>query len=1047
MMNRILSLSVLLQKRGCLKIIAGLAVAAAGLFGITSTASAQGHRCSGTVSDSDGNPVAGAFVLVQGTQNGTSTDENGEFSISVPSGAALEFSCLGYKTVTVTPGNRAVVNVVLEADMTYLDEVVVIGYGTTTRRRSVGAVDQVKSEVLETRSVANLTQALQGTSPSLVIQQRSFNPNDQQLNINIRGIGTMNNNDPLIVIDGLVTDNSAFSKLNPQDIESVSVLKDAGTAAIYGSRAANGVLLVTTKKGRANQKPTVNLSAMVGWQNPYSLVTPVDGWQNATLKNLANVNAGLAPEFTVAEIRDLYEHGNGPFFLDEIMQNALQQNYNVSISGGSEHTTYMVSAGYFDQGSNFVGPDYGVTRYNFRTNISTEYKRIKVTALLSYNRSDSKNTVDGNAIVDAYRTPLYYYLRQQDPGTGKYLINEYITEGTSLGLLQDGGYDWNNNDYINANLSAEVKIIEGLKLRGVLGADIYANHRYTRTFSVPFYNRNDINGEPRINNPERRSEDWDEKSWLINSQIMLDYDRTFAEKHHVYAMVGASNESYTRQGNQLKILYVDEDLGIKGDGSELDPTGSYLTPESTTRTSLTSVFGRVGYDYSSKYFIEATFRYDGSSKFDRQYRWGFFPSISAGWAISEEPWMASWNQNMGLLKIRASYGTLGNQSTGDYQYFTTYDLYANTYGFNNVSVAGAGFQLGTDNLRWEVSRTFNVGLDAAFFKNSLTIGFDYFNKHTTGILVKPKTPLHLGTELNSYNAGEMRTQGWELTVNYSIAKRDWTHNLSFNIGDSWNRVLKYEGFEQIDQTEEYWKIIREGLPLYSYYGYKMAGFFQSYDEIENSAVPVGMEGRLQPGDVKYVDRNNDGVINEEDRFYLGNAFPRYTFGLNYAVSWKGIDLSVMFQGVLKRDMMLRGELIEPFHNNNYGYTMYKHQLDYWTPTHTDARWPILTSSVTSSASSNNNWNYGSDLFMFNASYLRLKDLQVGYTFPKKWMDKIGVEKLRLYFDAQNLFTISGVSFIDPEASEFGNSMNSGGANSGRSYPNLRYFGMGVDITF
>ena len=1045
-MNCILSLSVRAQKWIIRKATAGL-LTVAGLLSVPAILSAQEHRCSGTVSDSDGNPVPGAFVLVQGTQNGTSTDENGEFSISVPAGAVLEFSCLGYKTATVTPGNRAVVNVVLEADMTYLDEVVVIGYGTTTRRRSVGAVDQVKSEVLETRSVANLTQALQGTSPSLVIQQRSFNPNDQQLNINIRGIGTMNNNDPLIVIDGLVTDNSAFSKLNPQDIESVSVLKDAGTAAIYGSRAANGVLLVTTKKGRANQKPTVNLNAMVGWQDPYSLVTPVDGWQNATLKNIANVNAGLAPEFTVAEIRDLYEHGNGPFFLDEIMQTALQQNYNVSVSGGSQNTTYMVSAGYFDQGSNYVGPDYGVTRYNFRTNISTEYKRVKVTALLSYNRSDSKSTVNGNAIVDAYRTPLYYYLRQQDPETGKYLINEYLTEGTSLGLLKDMGYDRNNNDYINANLSAEVKIIEGLKLRGVLGADIYANHRYTRTFSVPFYNRNDIDGEARISNPERRSEDWNEKSWLINSQIMLDYDRTFAEKHHVYAMVGASNESYTRQGNQLKILYVDEDLGIKGDDYEIDPSGSYLTPESTTRTSLTSVFGRVGYDYGNKYFIEATFRYDGSSKFDRQYRWGFFPSISAGWAISEEPWMESWNRDMGLLKIRASYGTLGNQATGDYQYFTTYDLYANTYGFNNVSVAGAGFQLGTDNLRWEVSRTFNVGLDAAFFRNSLTIGFDYFNKHTTGILVKPKTPLHLGTELNSYNAGEMRTQGWELTVNYSIAKRDWTHNLSFNLGDSWNRVLKYEGFEQIDQTEEYWKIIREGLPLYSYYGYRTDGYFQSYDEIENSAVPVGMEGRLQPGDVKYVDRNNDGVINEEDRFYLGNAFPRYTFGLNYAVSWKGIDLSVMFQGVLKRDMMLRGELIEPFHNNNYGYTMYKHQLDYWTPTHTDARWPILTSSVTSSASSNNNWNYGSDMFMFNASYLRLKDLQIGYTFPEKWMSKIGVEKLRLYFDAQNLFTISGVSFIDPEASEFGNSMNSGGANSGRSYPNLRYFGMGVDITF
>ena len=510
-------------------------------------------------------------------------------------------------------------------------------------------------------------------------------------------------------------------------------------------------------------------------------------------------------------------------------------------------------------------------------------------------------------------------------------------------------------------------------------------------------------------------------------------------------MVGASNESYTRQGNQIKILKVDEDLGIKGDGSEVDPSGSYLTPESTTRTSLTSVFGRVGYDFKGKYFIEGTFRYDGSSKFDRDFRWGFFPSVSVGWTISEEPWMSDWNYNMGMLKIRASYGTLGNQATGDYQYFTTYDLYANTYGFNNVGVAGAGFQLGTDNLQWEVSKTFNVGFDASFFKSKLNIGFDYFNKHTTDILIKPKTPLHLGTELNSYNAGAMNTQGWELTVNFSHMKNDWSHNLSFNIGDSWNRVTSFEGFEQINQSNEIWRIIREGLPLYSYYGYKTDGFFQSYEEINNSAVPVGMENQLQPGDVKFKDRNGDGRIDEDDRYYLGNAFPRYTFGLNYNVSWKGIDLSVMFQGVLKRDMMLRGELVEPFHNN-YGYTMYEHQLDFWTPTNTDARWPRLVASDRG-GSSQNNFGYGSDLYKFNGAYLRLKDLQIGYTFPQKWMDKIKVKKLRVYFDAQNLFTVSGVSFIDPESSEFGNSMNASGANSGRNYPNLRYYGMGVDITF
>lgn len=1007
---------------------------------------AQEHSVSGTVTDSDGNPVIGAAVMIPGSNTGVTTDFDGNFTLGgLTSDSEIEVSCLGFATQRVKVGNRSRIDFTLEVEATFMDEVVVIGYGTTTRRRSVGAVDQVKADILENRSVANLTQALQGTSPSLVIQQRSFNPNDQGLNINIRGVGTMNNNDPLIVIDGLVTDNSAFSKLNPQDIESVSVLKDAGTAAIYGSRAANGVLLVTTKKGKYNQAPEVKVSAMVGWQDPYCLYTPVEGWQNATLLNVARRNRGLDPSFTAAEIRDLYANGNGTFFLDEIMQTALQQNYNVSISGGSQNTTYMVSAGYFNQGSNFVGPDYGVERYNMRANVSTEYKRLKVTALLSYNRNDSKNTIDGNAIANATRIPTYYYYRQQDPETGRYLVNDLLTDFNSLGLLETGGYDKYNNDYVNANISLEYKIIEGLKLRAVGGADIYSNHRYTRTFTTPFYNYQDINGEPRLNNTDRRSEDWNEKAWLINTQIMLDYDRTFAEKHHVYAMVGASNESYTKQGNQVKILKVDEDLGIKGDGSEVDPSGSYLTPESTTRTSLTSIFGRVGYDFKGKYFVEGTFRYDGSSKFDKDYRWGFFPSVSVGWTISEEPWMADWNYNMGMLKVRASYGTLGNQATGDYQYFTTYDLYANTYGFNNVGVAGAGFQLGTDNLQWEVSKTFNVGFDASFFKSKLNIGFDYFNKNTTGILIKPKTPLHLGTELNSYNAGAMNTQGWELTINFSHVKNDWSHNLSFNIGDSWNRVTSFEGFEQINKSDEIWRIIREGLPLYSYYGYKTDGFFQSYEEIENSAVPVGMENQLQPGDVKYKDRNGDGKIDEDDRYYLGNAFPRYTFGLNYNVAWKGIDLSVMFQGVLKRDMMLRGELVEPFHSN-YGYTMYEHQLDFWTPTNTDARWPRLVASDRQ-GSSLNNYGYGSDLYKFNGAYLRLKDVQIGYTFPQKWMDKIRVKKLRVYFDAQNLFTISGVSFIDPESSEFGNSMNASGANSGRNYPNLRYFGMGVDITF
>lgn len=790
----------------------------------------------GTVNDAAGQPLLGVTVLVEGTTTGTSTGIDGTYEISCAPDAELTFSFIGYESQTLPVANRTLLDVTLAEDSQMVDDVIVIGYGTTTRRSTVGAVDQIKSEAIAERSVANLTQALQGTSPSLVIQQRSNDPADNQLNINIRGIGTMNNNQPLIVIDGLVSDNSSFNKLNPSDIENVSVLKDAGTAAIYGSRAANGVLLVTTKKGKLNQAPTVELTAQVGWQQPDVLYTPVEGWQNATLLNIAKANAGLAPAFTAEQIRDLKEHGNGTFFMDEIFQTAMQQNYNVSVSGGGANTTYMVSAGYFDQESNYVGPDYGRQRYNFRTNLTTEYKRVKVTALLSYSHENSKTTIDGNAIANASRIPTYYYYRQYDPATGKYLLNDKLTDFNSLGLLQEGGYNRYRNDYVNANLSAEVKIIDGLKLRGVLGADIFADHRYTRTHEVIFYNT-DAAGNPigdgRSANNDDKSEDWNQRAYLINSQLMLDFDRTFG-KHHVAALFGASNESYTSEANQVSLKWADPDLGIKGDGTEAVLGSSTVTPEATTRTSLTSLFGRASYDYDNRYYAEFSFRYDGSSKFRSDLRWGFFPSISLGWRLSEEAFMESYRDNVGDLKIRGSYGTLGNQSVGDYQYFTTYNVYSNIYAFNNAMVGGAGFQLGTDNLQWEVSKTFNIGFDASFFKGTLNLGFDYFNKHTTDILVKPQTPLMLGTELQNYNAGEMRTQGWELSISYALKKRDWSHFFQFNIGDSWNEVLHYEGFESISNQEEFWRITREGLPFNSYYGYKTDGFFQSYEEIANS---------------------------------------------------------------------------------------------------------------------------------------------------------------------------------------------------------------------
>lgn len=998
-------------------------------------------RVSGIVTDETGTPLIGVTVLVDGTTQGTTTGPGGQYTIRCGPGDRLRLSYMGYEPLTLSVKDGKVAVAVMREDTRVIDDVVVIGYGTTTRKRNVGAVDQVKAAAFTERSMPTMTLALQGTSPGIVIQQRSFNPNDSDVNLNIRGIGTMNDNSPLIVIDGMVSDAASFNKLNPQDVENISVLKDAGSAAIYGSRSANGVLLITTKKGQKNQAPRVSFNIMAGIQSPKILFTPVAGYVNAALTNARNVNGGNAPRFTPEEIRTMKERGDSRYFLDEILQNAWQQNYNVSVQGGGKNSTYMVSAGYFNQRSNFVGPNYGIKRYNIRSNVTTEYKRFKLTTLLTYSREENKSPRASNLIADATRVPTYYFYKMYDRETGKYLVNDIVARANSLGLLEKGGSNQADNDYVNLNIGLDFKIAEGLKLRGVLGGNVFANHRHSRLLAVDFYDtpESDI---ARPANADRDTEDYNRKAWQTNTQLLLDFDRSFG-KHGVTALLGVTNESFTAQENQVRLKFSDPDLGIKGDGTVVDPDGSYVSPEKTTKRSITSFLGRVNYNYDERYYLEASFRYDGSSKFRQDLRWGFFPSVSVGWRLSEEDFMTAYKEKVGDLKIRGSYGTLGNQSVNDYQYFTTYDVYAYNYAFNNQPVAGAGFQLGSEDLRWEVSRTFNIGVDATFFKGSLSVGFDYFRKNTSDILVTPQIPDAFGTKLQNYNAGEMRTQGWELTASYALRTGDFRHNFNFNIGDSWNKVLRFEGFEQIRTIGQISYLTREGLPLNSYYGLKTAGIFQSREEIANSALPTGLD--VRPGDLKYVDRNNDGVIDADDRYYLGNAFPRYTFGFTYNIEWKGFDLSIFLQGALKRDMIIRGELVEPFHAS-YSHVIFEHQLDFWTPTNTGAKYPQLSNGTGSQA---NNWGAatGSDIYLFDGKYMRLKNLQLGYTLPTRFTTKFGVQKMKIYVNGQNLFTLSKNSFVDPETSEFGTNMNNTGSNSARNYPTLRYFGFGADITF
>jgi TonB-linked SusC/RagA family outer membrane protein len=514
----------------------------------------------------------------------------------------------------------------------------------------------------------------------------------------------------------------------------------------------------------------------------------------------------------------------------------------------------------------------------------------------------------------------------------------------------------------------------------------------------------------------------------------------------VSGLLGVSNESYTFKASRIAWEYTDEDLGLPTTDESEQSVDNKNSNGDTNQTSITSVFVRGGYNYMDKYYADVTVRYDGSSKFAEDQRWGVFPSVSAAWRLSSENFMKSYSERIGDLKIRTSYGVLGNQNVSNYSYQTVYQMYQNTYVFNNESVPGTGYTYGNPYLTWEKSANLNVGLDAGFFDGSLYVSLDYFNKETTDILLSPEVSTVFGSDAAKENAGKMRNRGWEATLTYRLKSTNFNHRFNLNIADSRNEVTDFGGKERIDQNDQLYKVIREGEALGSYFGYKTDGYFQSYEEIANSALPVGAS--VQPGDVKYKDVNGDEVIDDKDRVVLGNAFPRYTFGFTYDVSFKNFDFSVLLQGVGKRDMYIRGELIEPFHSN-YSYAIYQHQLDFWTPTNPDAKWPRLVAP--SSSSSSNNWGKaGTDIYLLDGAYLRVKNIQLGYTVPKRLTSRLGIQKLRASINAQNLLTLSKNSFIDPESSEFGNNMGGiggVGANSARNYATLVYYGFGLELEF
>lgn len=958
----------------------------------------------------DGEPVIGATVLVKGVSTGTATDMDGNFTLNVASKAVLVVSSIGYETQEVPVNGRTLINVVLKSDVVALKDVVVVGYGVQKKVNLTGAVSSLSTDELEGKPIANVLEAMQGTTPGLVIQQGTSTPGSVP-SINIRGLNTMNNNDPLVIIDGI---EGSLANLNPADIEQVSILKDASSTAIYGSRASNGVVLVTTKKGKAG-KVEISYDFMYGVQQPTSLPKIADSWVYAELYNEAAVNSGRSAKFTPEQIAQYRNGGPNVNWVKELYnRNSPQSSHSVSMTGGNDQLSYMASLGYLDQSSMFKGPDYGYKRYNARLNVSH-----KVTNNFTLNLTSqfARNDIKEHAywtewiIEQANRMPPIYPIKNED---GSY---NYPAGSNSNGLqrLEEGGYRQNVNDELLGTIQAEWEVYKGLKLIGSAGGRVWNNKLHE--------NRKAFEG---TGDSENKLTEQFYRSKNITTNLMVTYN-TKIGKHSIGGLLGYAYEGFSEKQFSTSRLTEDSKYDIfVGDlsGDKVSNTGS------ASDWAIYSGFARATYNYDEKYLLEFNIRNDYSSYFAKGNRSGVFPSFSAGWRISEEKFWSVLKPYVPSLKIRGSWGLVGNNRIGAYQYMQTVSV-KNGISFGDKLAQTAEFASANPDLKWETTRMANIGFELGLLNNDLNITFDCFNNRTKDILVNLPVPGLFGNGAPIQNAGKVETRGWELSVNYRLKTGPVVHNFAGNISDSFNEVIDTRGTEIIGGSDVQ-TIIKEGYPLYSYYAYRSDGFFQNEEECQKGPHLEGITPK--PGDIRYLDKNGDGVIKpDDDRFIVGNDFPRYTFGFTYGLEYKGFDFSMMWQGVGRRNKWMRGESVEAFHNNNEGPVMDFHQ-DRWTPNNPDATYPRLTMGAESA-----NNAAKSDFWIQDAKYLRLKNAQIGYTFPQQWMKKLYVKNLRIFASVQNPLTFTKMKGgWDPEYT---------GDGSGRAYPVARVYSFGLNVKF
>jgi TonB-linked SusC/RagA family outer membrane protein len=1017
------------------------------LVAISSSLFAQKHTVTGVVNDAEtGLSVPGATVLERGTVNGTTTDIDGKFSIEVASPTAvLEISFVGYQSMIVPVDNQSIIEINLLVQSTELDEVVVIGYGVQKKKVVTGAISSVDAEEISSTPVLRIDQAMQGRTAGVQITNLSGQPGEAPT-VRVRGAGTTGNADPLYIVDGMAV--GGIDYLNPGDIESIDVLKDAASAAIYGARAANGVVLITTKGSKSGDM-SVTYSGYHGIQNAYKTLDMLNADQYRELMNEGARNSNLTEPFDLNEIPQYNTNWQDHLF----QSNTPMTNHELSVTGGNEKSSYASSMSYFSQQGIIGGEKSQFDRITGRLNSRHQVnKSFKFGSNLAYSHIVRRGIASNQSFNGAYssalnldpHTPLY----ETDPdvlATDPYASEPVVTtaDGKVYGISNYVGAEIVNPlalmelenaetrvDKVVGNVFGELEIIEGLNLRSSLGIDLA--YVLSDSYRPLFY----LNGA-QLNDEKTSVQKNIERYYTWQWENTLAYNKQI-EDHNLSALVGM-----TASKSNFENLF-----GFNAKVPINDPNHVYLNMATDTawtanggasHSALLSGFARVTYDYKSKYSFTGIIRRDGSSKFGANRRYGIFPSLGVSWVISDEEFFPSVDQ-ISFLKFRASWGINGNQEIGNYQFISVMDK-SRGYLFGGGREVGASpAYIENNDIHWEESEQIDIALDFGAYNNRLTATVDYYIKTTSGLLERIPIPAHVGNDPPFANVGSVRNNGVELSINWRHYINDLGYSVGLNGAYNHNEMINI-GNEEGVLPGASWAVAgmvtrtELGLPIAYFWGYKTDGIFQSEAEVFQHIGKTGkvLQEKAKPGDVRFVDVNNDGVINEKDRTIIGNPTPAFTFGFNGSVDYKNFDLSVLLVGSFGNDVF-NGAQRQDLRYTNRSTAI----LDRWTPEN-----PSNTTPRYTWIDVNNNYRV-SDLYIEDGSFVKVKNIQLGYNLPEIALTRIKSRNMRFYVSVENLFTFTKYTGADPEIG----AMSSFDIGIDRGiYPQARTIRFGTTMTF